>query len=234
MCLPIVLIGTYKAAAVLADDFRQIRRGCGQGDFMWDAMKMDEVFDYFVEEMWPYQYTQKVTPLTRELRAALFDECQGITDFCVRLYMLAQARAISAGTEEVTPAIIRSVARDSLRTAQRVLRALREKDIAKLMEYDDVCPIEFKNQLARIPASLLCMRPKQASFAAKQATPLQTEAPTEKARLKLNVVPSPRTSDGLVAVADDALRKNVGAYTALQAAGYIPSSAEPLFGGTHA
>jgi hypothetical protein len=234
MCLPILLIGTYKAAAVLADDFRQIRRGCGQGDFMWDAMVRDEVFDYFVEEMWLYQYTRKATPLTRELRDTIFDECQGVTDFCVRLYMLAQGRAISAGVEEVTPAIIRSVARDSLRTAQPVLRALREKDIPKLIQYDDVCPIEFKDQLARLRASV--SRPKQSSTSSftQEALATSTETPVEKKEPKLRVMPSVRPGEGLVAVAQQALEKGVGAYTALKAAGFIRSPAEDFVGGAHA
>jgi hypothetical protein len=124
--LPVVFIGTYKAMSILTEEFRQVRRGCGQGDFVWDRMKRGKKWDYFLETLWKYQYTAVPTPLTPELNEALFDETQGITDFCVKLYLLAQVRTIRTATraenEIITPAVIRSVAMDSLRTAQPTIR----------------------------------------------------------------------------------------------------------------
>jgi len=141
--LPVILIGTYGAMEVLSREFRQIRRGCGQGDLVWDRMKNDDEWAHFVDTLWHYQYTRNNTPLTRELRDALYDECQGITDFAKKLYLLAQVRAIANGTETVTPAVIRSVAADSLRTAGPALDALRRGDIRVLSTLSDVHPIDF-------------------------------------------------------------------------------------------
>ena len=69
--LPVILIGTYGAMPVLTREFRQIRRGCGQGDLVWDRMKNDDVWEHFVETLWHYQYTRNKTSLTRELRDTL-------------------------------------------------------------------------------------------------------------------------------------------------------------------
>jgi hypothetical protein len=36
--VPIIMIGTFKAMGVLCSEFRQIRRGCSQGDMIWTRM----------------------------------------------------------------------------------------------------------------------------------------------------------------------------------------------------
>lgn len=146
--LPVILVGTYKAWSVLSSEFRQIRRGTGQGDLVWDTMKEDETWQTFVKSLWRYQYIQTASPLTPELSHTLYYECQGITDFAAKLYMLAQVRAISTGRERITASIIKSVAKDCLRTARKVLDALKETDGNKrlklLMDCEDVKPIDIE------------------------------------------------------------------------------------------
>ncbi|MEH2334942.1 ATP-binding protein [Nostoc sp.] len=146
--LPVIFVGTYKAWSVLSSQFRQIRRGTGQGDFVWDTMKEDETWQTFVKSLWRYQYVQIASPLTPELSHTLYYECQGITDFAAKIYMLAQVRAVSSGKERITASIIKSVAKDCLRTATKVLNALKEKDADKklrlLMDCEDVKPIDLE------------------------------------------------------------------------------------------
>ncbi|BAY26829.1 Tn7-like transposition protein C [Calothrix sp. NIES-2100] len=155
--LPVILVGTYKAWSVLNSEFRQIRRGTGQGDLVWDSMKEDDTWQVFVKALWRYQYVKKPCPLTPELSHVLYYESQGITDFAAKLYMLAQVRAISTGREIITPSIIQSVAKDSLRTARQVLNALKEKNtdnrLRLLMDCDDVTPIDIEPFLEEIADS---------------------------------------------------------------------------------
>lgn len=141
--IPVVLVGTYKAMSVLSGEFRQIRRASGQGDLVWDAMAEDDVWELFVESLWRYQYVRKPCPPKPELSHALYDVTQGITDFAVKVYMLAQIRAIATGKEAVTESIIRSVAKDSLRLAQPILSALKTGDIRFLQSVEDVHPIDI-------------------------------------------------------------------------------------------
>lgn len=143
--IPVVLVGTYKAMSVLSGEFRQIRRGSGQGDLVWDRMEEDDVWELFVESLWRYQYVQKLCPLKPELCHALYDVTQGITDFAVKVYMLAQIRAIATERESVTESIIRSVAKDSLRLAQPILSALKRGDIKFLQSVEDVYPIDINS-----------------------------------------------------------------------------------------
>jgi hypothetical protein len=141
--ISVVLVGTYKAWEILGDEFRQIRRGSGLGDLVWDPMQNDNVWNLFVTSMWRYQYTRKSCSATKALKDVLYYECQGITDYAIKMYLLAQVRAILTGTEEITTGLIKSVARDHFRTAKEVLDALKEKDWKKLKSCKDVKPINI-------------------------------------------------------------------------------------------
>lgn len=141
--IPVVLVGTYKAMSILSGEFRQIRRGTGQGDLVWDRMAEDKVWEFFVESLWRYQYLKKSCLLTPVICHTLYDVTQGITDFAVKIYMLAQVRAITTGKETITESIIRSVAKDSLRLAQPILSALKTGDIQLLHSFEDVHPINI-------------------------------------------------------------------------------------------
>ncbi len=155
--LPVVLVGTYKAQALLSGEFRQTRRGTGQGDFIWDRMEDDEVWQFFVESLWQFQYTRRPVPLTKASQDALYDASQGITDFAVKLYMLAQARVIGQDDETISPALIRSVAKDSLRLASPILEALRTGNIRLLQGVDDVAPLDVERYLQEAERSVSTM-----------------------------------------------------------------------------
>lgn len=136
--LPVILVGTYKAIALLTGEFRQARRGSGQGDMVWDRMQEDDAWHLFLSTLWEYQYTRKTCPLTPALSHRMYEESQGITDIAVKLYMLAQARAITSEKETITASIITSVAKDSLRLVRPVLQALRNNNTDALTRVEDV------------------------------------------------------------------------------------------------
>jgi hypothetical protein len=157
--VPVVLVGTPRARAVLSGQFHQIRRGMGQGNLIWDRMpegtwidKGDEsaipgVWQLFVEALWLYQYTRTKTPLTAELAGTLYEQTQGIVDIAAKLYMLVQSRAIATSTDGsyiITTDLIRSVATDYLSEAQPILTALRMGDTRVLSLYDDLKPLDLK------------------------------------------------------------------------------------------
>lgn len=142
--VPVVLVGTFKATYLLSGEFRKARRGTGQqGGLISDRMKFDDEWDLLLEGLWDYQWTSKPTELTVDLKRVIYEESQGITDIAVKLYMLAQWRAISTGQEEITPALIKSVANDSLRLVKPALDALKQGKEETLRKFGDVhFPIE--------------------------------------------------------------------------------------------
>jgi hypothetical protein len=147
--MPVVLVGTPKAQTILTSEFRQIRRGSGQGDMVWDRMQLDSVWELFVESLWQYQYVRQRTPLTPQLSATLYDVSQGITDFAVKIFILAQIRAMTSQQETLSADILRSVAYDSLRLAAPALQALRSGDTRALHQLADLAPLDVFAHIQR-------------------------------------------------------------------------------------
>jgi hypothetical protein len=153
MGVPVLFIGTPKAQSVLSREFRQSRRGTGEGDFVWERLENGEKWKYFLESLWGYQYLRNPAPPSKELFDVVHDESQGIVDIAVKVFMLSQVRAIRTGLETMPPAIIRSVAKDSLRTIQKALDALRRGDYELLAEVPDIQPIDYDAAVRNISNS---------------------------------------------------------------------------------
>ena len=136
--IPLILIGTPSAMNVLQREFRQARRGSGQGDLIIDRMENDEYWRLFLESMWEYQWVRNPIELSDELINVLYEESQGIIDVCLKLFSLSQIRAISSGTEALSVSLIRQVAREHLKLIQPMLQALKSGDISKIAQYEDI------------------------------------------------------------------------------------------------
>jgi len=183
--VPVLLIGTYGALPVLSGEFRMMRRSAGQGDLVWDRMREDAVWQEFVRRLWIYQYTETLTELTPALAHVLYEETQGVTDLAVKVFLLAQIRAIVTGKEKVTAAIIKSVAKDNLRLSRRVLQAMREGDVKYLSTFEDLEPLDFTSCVAR----------EQSQYAPMEIAVTEDAVPTnETANTDEEVADVPRSS----------------------------------------
>lgn len=146
--VPVVLIGTTKAMSVLQSEFRQARRGSGQGDLLWDRMENGLSWETMLRAMWRYQWTRKRADLTSKLKDAIYDESQGIIDIAVKLYAMAQIKAIADGTEEITAKTIHTVASEKLRLVKPMLDALRSGDRKRILQFEDIRPIDIEDYIA--------------------------------------------------------------------------------------
>lgn len=146
--LPVVLIGTTKAMSILQGEFRQARRGSGQGDLLWDRMKNDAVWQVFVKSMWRYQWTGNSVPYTNEMVNTLYNESQGIIDIAVKLYAIVQIEAITGGRESFTASDIHKVAEKKLSLVKPMLDALRRGDRKKILQYEDITPVSIEDYLS--------------------------------------------------------------------------------------
>lgn len=246
--MPVVLVGTYKALSLLTGEFRQARRGTGQGDLVWDRMAPDEEWDLFVEALWRYQYVRQPTPLTPLLNQTLYDVSQGITDFAVKAYLLAQIRAISRDEESLTAEMVCSVAADSFRLANPVLSALRRGDMQALHSVEDVHPIALEPYLQSALLNIQrvgCLRTGQAGSPMTPRNPEAIEpdqSPSKKpqqSRHESSTRPKRQANgpSGLALAEADlrhvgaqAQKRQVAGYQALQEAGYLRSAWEYLEG----
>jgi len=153
--IPVVLIGTTLAMSVLQSEFRQARRSSGQqGDLLWDRMKNDVSWDIFVSSMWINQWTAQIIPLTTEFRDALYYESQGIADIAVKLYAMAQIRAIGSGVDTLSLGDFRIVASEKLGLIKSALDALRSGDKKRIAAIGDIAPISVEDYYAAYSAML--------------------------------------------------------------------------------
>ena len=163
--VPVVLVGTPKAVKVLQGDFRKARRGSGlDGDMVCDKIPKGEVWDLLVNSIWHYQWTRKETPLTPELSSVLYEETQGIPDLLKKVYVIAQAHAISSGKEEITPYVIKKVAKENLKLIQPMITALKTNNLREIIKYEDIYvgDINYTDYLTRTKESIsLDLRAKE-------------------------------------------------------------------------
>lgn len=231
--VPVIFIGTPKAMSVLGSEFRQTRRGTGEGDVVWDRLEKSEAWEFFLEALFEYQYLLKPTLLTPELSQTLYDESQGVVDIAVKLYMLSQVRAIKSGREVITSEIIRSVAKDSFRTIQPALNALRRGDYESLREIPDLQPIDFHGEAQRIARESRMelirakARPVEASPVSPVSVSVTNKKPTQPTPT-FQIAVEQSTATNLVEIAKRAKAANMLASDALAAAGFIQSPTEFL------
>lgn len=143
--VPVILVGTNKAMPILQQEFRQARRGSGQGDMIWERMQNDGLWEILINAIWPYQWTRTKTELTDELRETLYEESQGITDIAIKLYAISQLRAISLGQDEVlSSGLIKTVAKDSLQLVRPMIEALKSGQLNEIGKYPDIQPVDYE------------------------------------------------------------------------------------------
>lgn len=146
--IPVAVVGTLGAVPILRRNFRQGRRATGVGSAVWDRMPRGAEWDAFITQLWKFQWTRVETPITDEIREALYDESQGIVDVVVKLFMLVQLRLIAISEvrpsfqEVITEKLIREVARQHLVIVRPMLEALRKNRKEDIEKYDDLAPLQ--------------------------------------------------------------------------------------------
>ena len=151
--LPVILVGTYKALPALNGEFRNARRNSGQGDATWHHFKKDEEWTWLLQGLWKYQWTDKKAELNQEFIDMMYDESQGISDIAIKLFMLTQWRALDKEMEQITPELIRSVAKDRLTLIRPALEALRSGKKRQIQNFADIySSVSIDDYLDRIEA----------------------------------------------------------------------------------
>ncbi|MDZ8064919.1 MAG: ATP-binding protein [Nostoc sp. DedQUE08] len=148
--VPVIRVGTNEAFPILQGNFRNARRGTGQGSVIWERMLQDDDWDFFLTGIWEYQWTKTPVDFSDEINKAFYYECQGIIDIAIKLYKMIQWRAISlGGDEKITVDLIHQSAKDGLYLVKPMLDAIRSGDEDWMIKYKDIAPIdaiEYKNK----------------------------------------------------------------------------------------
>ena len=144
--IPVIRVGTNEAEPILTGNFRNARRGTGEGAVRWKRMENDNNWQFFVEGMWEYQWTKTEVSYSEEISNALYEETQGIIDILIKLYKMVQWRAISLGSNEViTVDLIHQVAQEGLYLVKPMLDAIRTGNLVRMKKYRDIAPIDISD-----------------------------------------------------------------------------------------
>ncbi|WP_296001626.1 TniB family NTP-binding protein [Rugamonas sp.] len=149
--LPILFIGTNKAAQVLTRDFRQARRSTGCSISPWDRLpefvESDEIneWDGFLEVLWTYQWTKNVAPLDAAFSQLMYFYSQGVIDVAIKLFAAAQGMAMNDGSELVSLEHIEQAFTKHMSLLGPMIEALRVNDLAALARCEDIAPISMES-----------------------------------------------------------------------------------------
>ena len=144
--IPVIRVGTNEAEPILTGNFRNARRGTGEGAVRWKRMENERNWQFFVEGMWEYQWTKTEVPYSDEIRDALYEETQGIIDILIKLYKMVQWRAISlSGDEIITVDLIHQVAQEGLYLVKPMLDAIRSGNLIQMKKYRDIAPVDISD-----------------------------------------------------------------------------------------
>jgi len=138
--VPIILVGTYKAADVLAGNACTARR-LVEGGFHELKRPMsaeDEDWRVFCEIAWNYQWVRNPMDLSEDILAVLYECSQGITGIMLTVFIAAQIEAIDSGEEKVDADLLRKVYCRRFEPLHNIIDALRRNEQAFLNRYDDL------------------------------------------------------------------------------------------------
>lgn len=237
---PVVLIGTSKVLPILTGEFRRARRAAGQGDMVWDRMKEDARWRFFLETLWKYQYVDEPSPLTDDLSHTLYDQSQGITDIAIKLFFLAQMYATVRKKPSVTPMIIKAAARERLRLVKPFLDALRgNKQLTG--RFEDLAPIDLAGEMYKMIEDRTRSASAGRTPAAGSDSEFKAQGPGEPELLSATPPPPDKPQatsvspggkskkeggkrevrEAILETVAQSLSQKVGAYEALKTGGFI-------------
>ena len=161
--LPIIMVGTPKASNIFERDLRSSRRAVGFGSIHWEPIKNEPAIKTpdgkvrksewmtFTEALWKYQWLRKADLLlSEELRQCWFDLTQGILDVTVKLFVLAQIRAIESGLERITVKLLQNTYQEDFKPIHHIIDALRSGDARRIAQYPDLITPEIDRQLLKL------------------------------------------------------------------------------------
>lgn len=180
--VPVMLIGTPKARDIFEADLRSARRGAGLGAIFWEPMaqgradQLNQEWVAFTNNLWKLQLLQnRDVLLTEDIRAVWYELSQGVMDIVVKLFVLAQLRALALGKERITEGLLRQVYEDELIPVHPMLAALRSGIPEKIAQYSDLMVPELDKRLIQLQQDIAAMKEKTTEEKALQQLATEDE-----------------------------------------------------------
>ena len=170
--IPIVLVGTPKARPIFELELQSGRRSAGLGSIYWETIQQNVAkssgkepnlnWTRFSDNLWKHQWLKHGDdPLTDEIRDCWYNLSQGVLDIVVKLFVLAQLRAIANKKERITVGILKSVYKQELKPVHPMLDALRSGDADKIVKYSDMRVVDLDKRLIQLGSEIMEVVQKQ-------------------------------------------------------------------------
>lgn len=119
--VPVILIGTNKIITVLQNQMIEVIDS--QEYISLDRIKSEKEPSWliFTDMLFEYQWVKEPSKQNEKLRHVLYEESQGILDIAIKIFVMAQVKAIATGREEITPNLIRHIGKENLKLVKPVL-----------------------------------------------------------------------------------------------------------------
>ncbi|MCA8291413.1 hypothetical protein [Burkholderia vietnamiensis] len=139
----------------------------------------------------------------------LYDLTQGVTDFLIKLLVLAQRHAIHTGEERLTLKLLRTIADTRMQLLKPALDALRSGDTKRMSKFEDLLPpdsqiaammgaIDGDARVSSRLAMLQDMRRPPAGNAEASLSPIAVTSGIPSTGVKQSGVPVPSEARRLV------------------------------------
>jgi len=159
--VPVVMVGTPKARPIFELELQSGRRSAGFGSLFWQPMRAEKPskdrntgelrkteWIAFSDKLWRYQWLLKRDEvLSDNIRECWYDLSQGVLDIVVKLFVLAQLRAIATGVERITVNLLKQVYQDELKPVHPMLAALRSGDVELIAKYSDLQLVDIDKKV---------------------------------------------------------------------------------------
>jgi ABC-type iron transport system FetAB ATPase subunit len=138
--IPLILIGTYAAIDLFAAGMQDARRATDSGiTDVWRPQSKDIHWINFLNAIERYQWIGNGnTKFSESIRKKIYDLSQGITDFAIRLVLLAQRTALEEGKDSLTVNLLERTSERHFRLLLPAIDALRSGKAAKMQSFDDL------------------------------------------------------------------------------------------------
>lgn len=165
--LPVVMVGTPKARFIFEGDLRSARRGVGFGSVFWEQMVQEpnihlsddrvikSEWNSFTDNLWKYQWLKKADiTLSEDIRDRWYELSQGVLDIVVKLFVLAQLRAIDSGLERITVKLLQNTYDEDLKPIHPMIEALQSGRADRIAQFSDLVVPDIDKKLLQLQSKL--------------------------------------------------------------------------------
>lgn len=139
--VPVILVGTYKAARILDDESMALtRRLVNGGYYEFKAPKSfkEPVWKNFCQKTWQYQWVRDAVPFSDKICERLYEYSAGIYGIMIDLFIRSQTTAIWDEKEFVDINRLRMVYEEQMGPLHKLVKGLLDGDPIIFENYDDM------------------------------------------------------------------------------------------------